>query len=83
VHSRSCSLLARMADALSMVKEGDKTMFDNSVMLYTSDNGEQHHAGHEPGPSCCSWRRPASCPRTAPARAATKGMLGPIEELMS
>jgi hypothetical protein len=50
VHSYNCSLLARMADALSMVKEGDKTMFDNSVMLYTSDNGEQHHAGHERWP---------------------------------
>ncbi len=46
IHNFNCGLLARMADALSAVKEGDRTMFDNSVMMYTSDNGEQHHAGH-------------------------------------
>jgi hypothetical protein len=46
VHNFNCGLLARMADALSAIKEGDRTMFDNSVMLYTSDNAEQHHAEH-------------------------------------
>lgn len=44
VHSFNCGLLARAADALSQIKEGDGTMFDNSVMLYLSDNGEYHHA---------------------------------------
>jgi hypothetical protein len=43
-HSFNCGLLARMADALSAIKEGAGTMFDSTVMLYTSDNGEQHHS---------------------------------------
>jgi len=44
VHAFNCGLLARTADALSAIPEGDHNMFDNSVMVYLSDNGEEHHA---------------------------------------
>ena len=33
-----------MIKALSGIKEGDRTAWDNSVIVYTSDNGETHHS---------------------------------------
>ena len=36
--------IARMAKALNSVPEGDGTMLDNTVFIYTSDNGETHHS---------------------------------------
>jgi hypothetical protein len=38
-HNFMATRIARMVAALQQVKEGDKTAFDNSVILYTSDNG--------------------------------------------
>ena len=35
---------ARLAAALGSMPEGDGTMLDNTVMIYTSDNGETHHS---------------------------------------
>jgi hypothetical protein len=37
-------LVARMIEEWSKIKEGDKTIFDNTVIVVTSDNGEQHHS---------------------------------------
>lgn len=44
IHNFHAGLLARMVAALSSIKEGDGTLFDSTVMLYTSDNGEMHHS---------------------------------------
>ena len=38
------SQIARLAAALQSVPEGDGTMLDNTVIVYTSDNGETHHS---------------------------------------
>jgi hypothetical protein len=39
--------IARMAGRLDAVREGDRTMLDNSVILYAADNNETHHCqGH-------------------------------------
>jgi hypothetical protein len=44
IHRFNTGLLARIITALSGIKEGDRTAFDNTVMMYMSDNAEQHHA---------------------------------------
>lgn len=36
--------MARMLGKLSAIREGDRTIFDQSVLLFTADNGEAHHA---------------------------------------
>lgn len=36
-------LIARLAERLQGVKEGDGTMLDNSLIVYLSDSGEAHH----------------------------------------
>lgn len=45
---RICSFhfeqMARLAGALEAIPEGDGTMLDNTVIIYTSDNGETHHS---------------------------------------
>jgi hypothetical protein len=37
--------IARIAAALQSIPEGDGTMLDNTLFVYTSDNGETHHSG--------------------------------------
>ena len=37
--------IAQIATALDTIPEGDCTMLDNTVFVYTSDNGETHHSG--------------------------------------
>lgn len=37
--------IARIAKSLQAMPEGDGTMLDNTVFVYTSDNGETHHSG--------------------------------------
>jgi hypothetical protein len=44
MHAYHAKLLAHIADSLAAIKEGDKTAFDNSVLVYTNDNGEGHHS---------------------------------------
>ena len=36
--------IARIAEALRSIPEGEGTMLDNTVFVYTSDNGETHHS---------------------------------------
>ena len=36
--------ISRMATALDSIPEGEGTMLDNTVFVYTSDNGETHHS---------------------------------------
>lgn len=43
LHNFHGSLIARTITALEAVKEGDKTAFDSTVILYLSDNGHSHH----------------------------------------
>jgi hypothetical protein len=41
-------LMHRIADDLKKTPEGDGTMFDNTVIMYQSENGETHHSdGHQ------------------------------------
>lgn len=40
-------LLAGLAGKLEAVPEGDGTMLDNTVILFLSDAGSQHHTGYE------------------------------------
>ena len=40
-------LLAGLAAKLKAVPEGDATMFDNTVIVFLSDAGSQHHTGYE------------------------------------
>ena len=40
-------LLAGLATKLKAVPEGDATMFDNTVIVFLSDAGSQHHTGYE------------------------------------
>jgi hypothetical protein len=50
VHNFMSGLIARMMDVLSTIKEGDRTIADNLVGIYTSDNGEMHHSKKERWP---------------------------------
>jgi hypothetical protein len=43
-HNAMCARIMRMVGALQQVREADRTAFDNSVIVYTSDNGENHHS---------------------------------------
>ncbi len=36
--------IAKIAAALKSIPEGDGTMLDNTIIVYTSDNGETHHS---------------------------------------
>jgi hypothetical protein len=36
--------IARLCKSLQAIPEGDGTMLDNTVIVYTSDNGETHHS---------------------------------------
>lgn len=47
VTSRGVAEMARMARALAAKPEAGGTMLDNTLLLYMSDNGEQHHSGSE------------------------------------
>jgi hypothetical protein len=40
-----CEEISKLADKLKVIPEGDGTMLDNTVFVYTSDNGETHHSG--------------------------------------
>lgn len=44
IHNYHGSLIASTIEKLKAVKEGDGTMWDNTVIVYLSQNGEQHHA---------------------------------------
>jgi len=37
-------LIAKMADSLAQVPEGDGTMLDNTLIVYLSDNSDKHHS---------------------------------------
>jgi hypothetical protein len=47
---RHVALIARMARELDAIPEGGGSMLDNTVIIYMSDNGEQHHSEAEEWP---------------------------------
>lgn len=51
LHNWDAGNIARMIKALQAVREGDGTAFDNTVIVYMSDNGENHHASHNRFPT--------------------------------
>lgn len=51
IHDFHAGLLGRLAAALAAIPHQDGSLFDVSTMLYTSDNGEAHHAVKERWPA--------------------------------
>jgi hypothetical protein len=47
IHDFNATLIARMADALAKIPEGNGTALDNTAFVYLSDNGGEHHSKHE------------------------------------
>lgn len=45
VHHRHSQMIAGLITQLSSIPEGDGTMWDNTLVVYTCDGGESHHAG--------------------------------------
>lgn len=50
VSAEHVKMIAKMARALDAKSEGDGTVLDNTVIVYMSDNGEQHHSTAEEWP---------------------------------
>lgn len=50
LHTFNLGLVARTIQALSAVKSGGRTLFDDTTMLYLSDNGSYHHSKQERHP---------------------------------
>jgi hypothetical protein len=46
IHNWHLSFIKQIADALSAVPEGSGTIFDNTAIIHTSENGEAHHSSH-------------------------------------
>ena len=44
VHHRHSLMIAGLIEKLDAIPEGDGTMWDNTLVVYTCDGGEQHHA---------------------------------------
>jgi hypothetical protein len=44
IRSFHVQLIARMADKLKKIPEGDGTLLDNTLIVYISDNSDKHHA---------------------------------------
>ena len=50
IHNFHAQQIATLCDRLAQVPEGDGTMLDNTLIVWTNDNGEQHHAGYQRWP---------------------------------
>ena len=50
ITERHVSLVSKLARDLLAVPEGSGTVLDNTVIIYTSDNGEKHHSNAEEWP---------------------------------
>lgn len=51
IHRRHSLILANLIERLKAVPEGDGTMWDNTIVVYTSDGGETHHASFSDWPT--------------------------------
>ncbi len=51
IRSYQMSLLAGLADKLKAVPEGDGTMLDNTLIVFFSDAGSQHHTSYDNMPT--------------------------------
>lgn len=49
IREQHMKVVALMVDKLKKAPEGDGTMFDNTMIFYLTDNGEEHH------PTCVEW----------------------------
>ena len=50
IHKMHTSLIASLADKLASVPEGDGTMLDHTLIVFTNDAGNQHHNRNESWP---------------------------------
>jgi hypothetical protein len=50
IHNFHGELIAKLADKLAATSEGGKSVLDNTMIIYTNDNGEAHHARHHRWP---------------------------------
>ncbi len=46
IHKFNLGLVARMVSALDAIRQGNTTLFDNTAVLYMSDNADCHHSRH-------------------------------------
>ena len=51
IHRRHSVILAGLIERLKAVPEGDGTMWDNTIVVYTADGGETHHSGFQDWPA--------------------------------
>ncbi len=50
IHDFHADHIARLCDQLSMIPEGDGSMLDHTLIIWTNENGEQHHANYQRWP---------------------------------
>ncbi|MEE2758022.1 MAG: DUF1552 domain-containing protein [Myxococcota bacterium] len=50
IHNFHAQQIANLCDRLSAIPEGEGTMMDNTLIVWTNENGEQHHAGYQRWP---------------------------------
>ena len=50
IHDFHAQQIARLCDRLAAIPEGDGSMLDNTLVVWTNENGEQHHARYDRWP---------------------------------
>jgi hypothetical protein len=50
IHNFHAQQIATLCHRLALVPEGDGNMLDNTLIVWTNENGEQHHAGYQRWP---------------------------------
>ena len=50
IHNFHAQQIARLCDRLALIPEGEGSMLDNTLIVWTNENGEQHHAGYQRWP---------------------------------
>lgn len=53
IRQYNCKMLVKTIKALQAVSEGNGTMMDNSLIIYTSNNADKQHTGGENWPFIC------------------------------
>ena len=50
IHNFHAGLIADLCDRLQAIPEGNGSMLDHTLIVWTNENGEQHHAGYQRWP---------------------------------
>jgi len=73
ITARHAAMIAGLADKLAAVPEGDGTMWDNTLVVFTNDAGNQHHNRNE------SWPALLLGGKNVPLHLAGRAVLYPTE----